>query len=201
MFRGKPIIGIVGGIGSGKSYVARLFGEEGCLVIDSDAQVREAYQDPAVLKTLRDWWGDDVFAGDGALDRAAVAKKVFNNPAERQRLEGLLHPWVDEKRRRMMEEASPAVAGFVWDTPLLMEAGLNVQCDAVVFVEASDSERLQRVKEQRGWEAEELARREKLQLPLDTKRKISDYQVVNTAGAEDLRGQVRQIFSRILKAD
>jgi dephospho-CoA kinase len=178
-----------------------LFGEEGCLVIDSDAQVREAYRDPGVLKTLRDWWGDAVFDNDGALDRAAVARKIFNNPAERQRLEGLLHPWVDEKRWRMMEAASPAVAGFVWDTPLLMEAGLNMQCDVVVFVEASDAERLQRVVEQRGWDAGELARREKLQLPLDTKRKISDYQIVNTAGADDLRGQVRQIFSRILKAD
>jgi dephospho-CoA kinase len=60
MYAGKPIIGLVGGIGSGKSYVARLFGELGCFVIDSDAQVTEAYRDPAVAEAIRGWWGDQV---------------------------------------------------------------------------------------------------------------------------------------------
>lgn len=198
MYREKPIIGILGGIGSGKSYVAQLFGELGCLVIDSDAQVRAAYRDPSILATLRLWWGGDVFRPDGSLDRAAVARNVFNNPAERQRLEQLVHPWVDAQRAAMMDAASPDVVAFVWDTPLLMEAGLHDRCDALVFVDAPRDQRLRRVMEQRGWDELELQRRENLQLPLDRKREISDYQVVNTAGAEDLRGHVRQILSRIV---
>lgn len=198
MYRDKPIIGILGGIGSGKSYVAQLFGEMGCLVIDSDAQVRAAYQDPAVLATLRQWWGGDVFRADGSLDRAAVARKVFNNPADRQRLERLVHPRVDAQRTAMMDAAPRSVVAFVWDTPLLMEAGLHERCDALVFVDAPREQRLRRVREQRGWDEAELTRRENLQLPLDRKREISDYQVVNTAGAEDLRGHVRQILSRIV---
>ncbi|HWE97992.1 MAG TPA: dephospho-CoA kinase, partial [Tepidisphaeraceae bacterium] len=63
MFSGKPIIGIVGGIGSGKSFIARIFGEFGCRVIDSDAQVREAYRDPHVRETLASWWGPEVMKG------------------------------------------------------------------------------------------------------------------------------------------
>src|SRR5687767_11437573 len=92
MFAGKPIIGITGGIGSGKSFVAKIFGELGCHVIHSDEQVKAAYEDPHVRKTLRDWWGDKVFKPDGQVDRGAIAKKVFTDPAERLRLEGLLHP-------------------------------------------------------------------------------------------------------------
>src|SRR5438034_11088123 len=88
VFAGKPIIGIVGGIGSGKSFVANLFGELGCLVIDSDAQVREAYLDPEVKVKLRQWWGAGVFDAAGDVDRAAVARIVFSSDPERQQLEG-----------------------------------------------------------------------------------------------------------------
>jgi dephospho-CoA kinase len=200
MFAGKPIIGIVGGIGSGKSFVARQFGQLGCLVIDSDQQVRDAYRDPAVKSTLRQWWGDAAFTPGGDVDRAALAAKVFTHPEQRRRLEGLVHPWVHEARRRAMAAAAddPGVVAFVWDTPLLIEAGLHAECDAVVFVDAPLDVRLARVRATRGWEAAELARREKSQTPLDTKRGISDYQIRNTTDAGDTRDQVRDVLSRIL---
>ena len=200
MFAGKPIIGIAGGIGSGKSFVARLFGEMGCLVIDSDEQVRQAYQLPAVREALRRWWGDEAFTADGEINRSAIARRIFSDPAERARLEGLLHPLVARMRdERMAEAASDAqVVAFVWDTPLLFETGLHERCDALVFVEAPAEVRLERVRRARGWDAAELARRENLQCPLDTKREISDYRVTNTADADDVRGQVRLTLSRIL---
>src|SRR6266478_6420926 len=94
MFAGKPIIGIAGGIGSGKSFVAGLLGELGCEVIDSDAQVRAAYGEPEVRQTLREWWGESVIGADGSPDRAGIARRVFGDPLERKRLEGLLHPRV-----------------------------------------------------------------------------------------------------------
>ena len=77
MFAGRPIIGLAGGIGSGKSFVAALFAEMGCAVIDSDAQARAAYGDPAVLRKLREWWGDAVFRPDGTPDRARIAQIIF----------------------------------------------------------------------------------------------------------------------------
>lgn len=200
MYAGRPIIGITGGIGSGKSFVARLFGELGCLVIDSDAQVRAAYERPDVREILRAWWGDDVLKRDGSVDRAAIARRVFVDPRERERLESLLHPLVARMRDEQMAEAAddPRTVAFVWDTPLLLEAGLHDACDAVVFVDAFEAVRLDRVRRTRGWEAAELARREILQWPLDKKREISDYAVTNTAEADEVRGQVRHVLSRIL---
>jgi dephospho-CoA kinase len=197
---GKPVIGIAGGIGSGKSFIARLFAELGCAVIDSDAQARAAYRDPAVLQTLRSWWGDDLFLANGEINRPVVARKVFADEEARRRLEGLIHPWVAEARRREMTAAAhdPQVVAYVWDTPLLFEVGLNAECDAVVFVDAPLQQRLRRVAETRGWDEAELLRRQKSQWPLDKKRRISDHVVTNTADADYARGQVREVLSRIL---
>ena len=201
MSRGKPIIGIAGGIGSGKSFVAQLFGELGCLVISSDDQVREAYRDSTVVATLRQWWGDEVLTPVGEVNKRVVAAKVFGQPVERERLEKLLHPMVNRARERLMEAAAtdPKVPAYVWDTPLLFETGLNAKCDTVVFVDAPQALRLARVTASRGWDAGELARRENSQMPLDTKRKLSQYVVENTADADAVRGQVRAVLSRILE--
>ena len=200
MFAGKPVIGIAGGIGSGKSFIARLFGELGCAVIDSDAQVKAAYRDQVVRDALRSWWGDEVLLADGEINRQAIARRVFTNDAERRRLEGLIHPWVALARRREMEDAAAdaQAVGYVWDTPLLFEAGLDAECDAVVFVEAPPDQRLRRVRESRGWDEAELLRREKSQWPLDKKRRLSHDVVTNTADADAARGQVREALSRIL---
>jgi dephospho-CoA kinase len=141
-----------------------------------------------------------MFLADGEINRPAVAKKVFADEAERRRLEGLIHPWVAEARRREMSAAAEdsQVVAYVWDTPLLFEAGLNRECDAVVFVEAPLEQRLARVRAGRGWDEAELLRRQKSQWPLDKKQRISDYVVTNTADADDARGQVREVLSRIL---
>jgi dephospho-CoA kinase len=200
VFHSKPVIGIAGGIGSGKSFVAKLFGELRCAVIDSDQQARAAYQNPAVTQALREWWGEAVFKPDGDVDRAQIARRVFTDDAQRRRLEELIHPIVAAARDREMAAAAkdPQVVAYVWDTPLLFEAGLNAQCDAIVFVDAPVADRLRRVAETRGWDEAELLRRQKLQWPLDTKGQISDYVVTNTADAEYARGQVREVLSRIL---
>lgn len=200
MFAGKPVIGIAGGIGSGKSFVARLFGEMGCAVIDADEQVTAAYEDPEVKQALRQWWGEAVFQTNGTMNRKAIGERVFNDPTQRKRLEGLLHPLVARQRRSEMEKraSDPQVVAFVWDTPLLFEAGLNAHCDAVAFVDAPTELRLERVARGRGWDQGELQKRENLQWALDSKREISDYVIRNTADAGDARRQVRDVLSRIL---
>jgi dephospho-CoA kinase len=200
MFAGKPIIGLVGGIGSGKSFVASIFGELGCCVISSDELTHRAYGDPIVKKSLQERWGDSVYNSAGELNRAAVAKRVFADSDERKYLEGLLHPLVNQARQRVMEaDANNAqVIAFIWDTPLLIETGLDQQCDAVVYIETPEELRQARVLKSRGWDAAEHARREKLQHPLDKKRAISDYVISNTAGADQVRDQVRQVLSWIL---
>ena len=93
----------------------------------------------------------------------------------------------------------PQVLAYVWDTPLLLEAGLAPQCDAIVFVDAPPAERLRRVQATRGWTDQDWHAREKSQLPLDNKRRIAKYIVQNTADLDDeVRSQVREVLSRIL---
>ena len=200
MYQGKPIIGIVRGIGSGKSFIARCFAEAGCHVIDSDAQVRLAYRDPKIIEALRKWWGPDVLLPTGQVDRGFIGRTVFNDPAERVRLEQLLHPWVNAAREREMAAVAndPSVLAFVWDTPLLLETGLAGACDSIVYVDAPPDVRLRRVRETRGWKDDELQRRENLQWPLDKKREIADYVLSNTADAAWARDQVRDLIPRIL---
>ncbi len=200
MYADKPIIGIAGGIGSGKSTVARLFGEMGCCGINSDEMVHAAYKDTRVKQTLKKWWGNLIFDPNGEVDRAAVWRKVGDRPDDLRRLEQLLHPMVNEARERLMKAhgGDPKCVAFVWDTPLLFETGLNNHCDAVVFVDTPLEMREQRVRDTRGWSPEQLARRENLQMPLDNKRQISDHVVVNTADEDYARGQVREVLSRIL---
>jgi len=202
VFHGKPIIGILGGIGSGKSTVAGLFGEMGCLVIRSDEQVREAYADPQVRQTIRQWWGGSAFDADGEVRRGWIAQKIFSDPAERRRLEQLLHPWVAAARDKVMQAAAgdAQVLAFVWDTPLLVEAGWESQCDILVFVKAPWEMRLGRVRHNRGWDEHQLRQREILQTPLDKKEKISDYVISNTADVEFARNQVRKVLNRIFPA-
>ena len=200
MYANKPVIGIAGGIGSGKSFIAKLFGELGALVISSDDQVTDAYRDEEVRRTLRKWWGDDVIRPDGEINRRLIGGKVFADPAERKRLEELLHPRVHAARERAMAAAAnnPGVVAFVWDTPLLFETDLHEQCDAVVFVDAPLQIRLARVAATRNWDAAELARRENSQWGLDRKRNFADYVISNTAGEDVARGQVQDVLSRIL---
>ena len=194
-FDGKPILGIVGGIGSGKSHVSRMFASLGCRAIDSDAAAHAVYAEPHVQSTLRGWYGDAIFHGD-VLDRRAVARRVFNDRAERERLEALIHPLVHAQRRAEMEacRGDASVRAFVWDTPLLLEVGLDAECDGVVFVETPDDVRQRRVQQSRGWDAGELARREANQFSLDRKRARATWILPGDADDATLRGAVARVI-------
>ncbi len=201
MFAGKPIIGIVGGVGSGKSHVAGLFGELGCLVINSDEQVSQVYRLREVQDTLREWWGPSILLPDRQVNRSAIARIVFADPVQLRRLESLLHPRVAELRDQAMAARAqdPATLAYIWDAPLLIEAGLAPRCDAIVFVDAPPEQRLRRVQSTRGWTEAQWLAREKSQLPLDNKRKIAKYMVCNAADADnEVRRQVREVLSCIL---
>src|SRR5690242_12048474 len=104
-FKGpKPVIGILGGIGSGKSRVAQAFAHLGGGVIDADKLAREALNSPAIVSQVVQWWGSQVIGTDGLPDRKAIAARVFNQPAELEKLENAIHPIVFNKRAAMVEE-------------------------------------------------------------------------------------------------
>lgn len=196
----KPIIGLAGGIGAGKSSVARVFQTLGAAVIDFDRLTHEQLRHPEVVAKLRRWWGDGICTAAGEVDHQAVASIVFDDPAQLSRLEGLLYPRLDRRRVELVAayERDPTVDAVVLDAAKLYEAGLGELCTAVVFVEVERAIRLQRLAETRGWTDAELTRRENLQDALDKKRHLADYVVVNHSDIDHLRPQVERVFSSVL---
>jgi dephospho-CoA kinase len=197
--RRKPILGIVGGIGAGKSFASRILGSLGCLVIDSDAQARDAFADAGVVAQLRTLFGDVVIRADGSIDRKLVGARIFREPILRAELEAIVHPFIAAQRDAIMlaHATDPAVRAFVWDSPLLFEAGLDAQCDAVIFVDAPHAVRLHRVKTTRGWDEAELARREASQMAIDEKRKRSRFVVPGDADEAMLRAALTRVLDEI----
>lgn len=198
--RTKPIIGLAGGIGAGKSTVARLLESLGAAVIDSDRLAHEELEAPDVIVMLRAWWGSSVCTPDGEVDRKKIGGIIFDHPAERVRLEDLLYPRIRERREELIAayESDPKVKAVVLDTPKLFEVGLNKRCDTVFFVEADRSVRVRRVSESRNWTEEELKRRENLQKPLNMKKASADHVISNYTDIEELRSQVERVFSSVL---
>ena len=199
----KPIIGLAGGIGSGKTTVADLLGELGAAVISSDALNREQLADAGVQETLRQWWGDTIVRPDGELDRVRIAGIIFEDQRQRHRLEAYLHPRIARARDRLIEAygVDAAVRAIVLDSPLLVESHLDVMCDAVVFIDADDDVRRKRVTERRGWTEAEWRRREKSQNALDKKRERADYVLVNNSSdLASLRHRVEELLQEIIRS-
>lgn len=146
-----PVIGIVGGIGAGKSHVARAFERLGCAVLDSDVAAKAQLDEQAVKDVLVSWWGSEIVGPDGRVDRKKIAAIVFADPAQRERLEQLVHPRLKAGRAsaiaRARQEGKP---GVIVDAPLLLEANVAAECDLVVFVDVPREQRLRRVVSRRG---------------------------------------------------
>lgn len=196
--RRPALIGLVGGIGAGKTRVASLFAELGCAVSDSDAAARAALLRADVRDTLVGWHGAGILDGAGAVSRAELARIVFADPAQRARLEGLTHPIVHAERGRLIDQAARTGApAVIVDAPLLFEAGVDRECDAVVFVDAPRALRLERVRG-RGWDERELDKREAAQLPLEEKRRRSHHVIENTGDDAATRAAVSAVLGRVL---
>lgn len=192
-----PVIGLAGGICSGKSTAAHALEQAGCLVIDADELGHEVLREPEVRRTLVTWWGEDVLDHDGSISRTRVADIVFEDDAQRTRLEGLVHPRIEARRTAIIDDAPDDVPGIVIDAPLLFEAGVDALCDAVIFIETTLEDRVQRAQTIRGWTREELLRREGRQLALDEKRSRSHHVVVDPGNPEALGQAVLDVMHRI----
>jgi len=198
-----PVIGITGGIGAGKSAVADALRALGCVVSDSDAHARRVFADPDVQQAMRQRWGGRACAaGDPSnpVERAAVGQIVFSDPAERLWLESIIHPRIHAMREAEFAAAPPGTPALVIDAPLLLESGLGSACDAIVFVEAPDAIRRDRVCANRGWSEADWRRRESAQWPLDRKREAADHVVRNDGDPESLRAQVRLVLDQVIAA-
>ncbi len=196
MTQRPPVIGIVGGIGAGKSEVARALAELGCVVSDSDHEAHAVLGQPEVLEQLVARWGAGVMAVEGTPNRSAIGKIVFSDAGERAWLESIIHPRVESVRNSLFK-AHPRARAHVIDAPLLLEAGLGPVCDAILFVDAPADARLARVVANRGWSRGEWERREAAQMPLDLKRKFSHHVVCNDGDPASLRVSARAVLDLI----
>lgn len=196
----KPVVGLAGGIGSGKTSVARILGDLGAGIIDSDALAHAELDTEEVKAMLRRWWGDEILAPSGSVDRQKVAAIVFRDAAQRHRLEAVLHPRVAVRRANLMAELDrqPRTRMVVIDSPLLYETDLDLLCDAVIFVDAHPDVRKARSEKARNWPQEEHRIRESTQQSLDIKRTRADYICDNNSTPAALREQVERVFAQIV---
>jgi len=173
-------IGLTGGIGSGKSTVARRLAALGALVVDTDA-LAHALTAPggAALSAIAEAFGADMIAADGAMDRARMRAHVFANPAERVRLEQILHPMIGALTR---EAAARAAAGqvVVFDVPLLTESATwRARVDRVLVVDCTPATQVARVVLRSGWSEEAVQRAIAHQAPRAQRRAIADAVIFN----------------------
>lgn len=194
-----PVIGLLGGVGAGKTTVAQMFAEEGCRVVDADAIAHEVLRDEDVKAAVREAFGDEVFAADGEVDRDRLGRRVFADAQRRKALEGIVHPLILARMREEVEAAGAAgPSAVVIDAPLILEKGLATWCDYMVYIRASATIRRRRLRQARGWSRSEIQQREASQISLKTKRGRADTIIDNAASPEHTREQVRQILARLV---
>jgi dephospho-CoA kinase len=198
----KPVVGLIGGIGSGKSAVADAFARRGAKVIVADALGHEALRQPEVRSRLVARWGPAVLDAAGAVDRRKVAAIVFaKTPRARDELralESLVFPWIERRAREEIAAArdDPEARLVVLDAAVMLEAGWNKVCDRLVYVDAPREVRLRRLAAGRGWSPKEVEEREAAQLPLTEKATRADDAVDNSGTPEEARRQVDELLRR-----
>ena len=195
----KMVIGILGGIASGKTTVARCFEPLGCAVIEADKLAHEILQEPDTKEQIISLFGDGVIDADGRVNRKSLAKVAFSDYHALKRLDELVQPKVMVQVGALIDhyQQDGAVKAIVLDAPLLAEVDRLDCCDVLVFVEASEQIRLERLKKSGKFDENELKKRENFQISLDKKRKIAHYVVRNNSDLSDVAEQVAQLFSTL----
>jgi dephospho-CoA kinase len=192
-------VGLTGGIGSGKSEVARLLAMRGAVVIDSDVLAREVVEPGTPgLAAVVEAFGPAVLTANGRLDRDRLAEIVFADPAARERLNAIVHPLVRTASADRLAGVPPE-AVVVHDIPLLVEAGLSEGWDLIVVVAASPATQLDRLVRLRGMDQAAARARIDAQMPLANKVAVADVVIDNDGTGEELVRQVDALWARLLQ--
>jgi dephospho-CoA kinase len=197
--RALRVLGLTGGIGSGKSTVLALFRRHGARTVDADRLVRETTAPRGeAFRRVVGLFGGDILSPSGQLDKTAVARKIFREPALRRRLEKIVHPIVI---RRLKAEIRKTKRGIlVMDVPLLYEVGLDRLADAVVCVWAPMDARLRRLRRKGRFFEADIRRRIKAQMPLERKCRRADFVVDNGGSLAHTRRQVAELWQGLVSS-
>jgi dephospho-CoA kinase len=195
------IVGLTGGIGSGKSAIARMFTELGVPVVDADRVARDVVEPGTEgLAQIVAAFGDDVLGEDGRLDRAKIGARVFADPEERKKLESITHPRIAaESMARIGKLASEGHAYAIYEAALLVENGSYRIMNALVVVTASLATQIARVKKRDNLDEEAVRARIAAQLPLEEKVRVADYVIENDGSLEDARARTTEVHRALLE--
>jgi len=196
----KPIIGILGGVCSGKSSVAAEFGKLGCAVIDADRIAHEQLEQPGVKEKVIGLFGPAVVDSAGKIDRRRLADVVFSDSDKLTALNEIIHPAVLARIAVLIEQYNrqALVRAIVLDMPLLVEVGWAKRCDKLIFVSCKRQIRVDRAIKTGLFDENQFKNRENFQISLDTKANIADNTVNNNSDFSGLARQVADIFSYIV---
>ena len=195
------LVGLTGGIASGKSVVSRQLVELGCRLVDADLLAREVVEPGAsAWQAIVDAFGPDVVGADGRLDRKRLGAVVFGDPARRKTLEAITHPAITARRQAIL--AAWAAEGFdgvvVLDIPLLVEVGGAAGVDRVILVYVEPPVQLERLVRRDGFDPAEAARRVASQMPLADKVRHAHYVVDNSGSPDETAAQVRAVHAALV---
>lgn len=195
------LVGLTGGIATGKSTVSDMFRALGCVIIDADLLAREVVEpgEPAYVDIVAEF-GPDVVHADGALDRKRLGAIVFADPDRRRRLEALTHPRIRERfARRLQELTEQGFDGIVmFDAPVMIESGNYRNMDRLVVVATDEATQRARLRARDQADELEAARRIACQMPVSEKAKLADYVIDNAGERAATEDQVRRVHAVLL---
>jgi dephospho-CoA kinase len=192
------LIGLTGGVGSGKSTVAGMFRDLGAEIVDADEATHAVYEPGTEgFDAIVHEFGMD-FVSDGRIDRGKLGNLVFRDPRARKRLNEIVHPlvrqWMADQTAAAVERGTDVV---IQDVPLLFENGLQGLYSATILVYARPGSQLARLVQQRGLSVTRAKRMLASQMPIDRKRPLADYVIDNDGDLDDTRRQVEDVWSRV----
>ena len=191
------VLGLTGGIGSGKSMVAEMFVQLGAEVIDADRLARDVVEPgQSALREIIDTFGQDILLPDGRLNRAKLAATIFADAVARQRVNAITHPPIRARMEKEVAARRQRSGVLILDIPLLYENGRTDIVEKVIVVWVDPQTQLQRITQRGGLSLDEARLRIAAQMPLDDKRARADYVIDNRGDRENTRRQVEAIYRR-----
>lgn len=193
------IVGLTGGIGSGKTTVSDLFAKKGITVVDADVAARTVVEpNTPALKKISDYFGRDILHTDGTLNRAHLRQIVFSDPEKKQWLESLLHPLIGEQINKEFAEATSPFVLFV--SPLLVESGQDAICHRVLVVDIPEHLQLERVSQRDNNTHDEVKAIINHQTSRDIRNAKADHIIVNDSDLAALEKKVDELYNKYLQA-
>jgi dephospho-CoA kinase len=196
------IVGLTGGVASGKTVVSQVLREEGAHVIDADQIARELVQPhkPAWNELIKAF-GQEILQEDGSIQRKKLADRVFGDPKQRKLLNQILHPRIKEemdRRTKEIGERDPE-AIVVIDAPLIVELGDHREMDKLIVVTSTQTQQIERLKDRDRTDTEESLRIISSQMPLEEKLKFADYVLRNEGSMEEMKKKAKEVYQELKK--